>query len=225
MECMVSAALMPASGLTCTAQRYMPEGAQASDTPPALLRCYQECDTALTTAQNLMQESKQRVQQLQQLLAKLKAPLLDIESQLQAVGLQLSNNRGWQRLSRDKKRAELMYTSLKQQMQETEQELERQCQQASEVQQILHQGRPAEQQPATCPHDLQPWVRAAVAGAEALHLIRTAMEAHEKKDAGGYTAAALCFRIHSSNIAFTKVDLILFFEATYKQVPTYVTEV
>jgi hypothetical protein len=178
----------------------MPGGIQASDEPPVLLECYQQCDTVLTTAQNLIQERQlvmelnQGVQQLQQRYERLNASFLKVESQLQAVellqGRQLSNSKQCRELNREKKRVELMYSSLKLDMQEVEQELERQRHEASGVQQVQHQGPPAEQPSASSPHDLQPWVRAAVAGAEALHLLHTAMEAHEKKDdQSGYPAA------------------------------------
>jgi hypothetical protein len=105
---MISAALVPASGLLVYAQRYIPAGVQlAGETKPLLWQLYLECDNVLSVAELRREQHRQGLTQHQQ-------------------------------------------------------------------------GTPS----SDAPSSLQPWVQAAIAGAEALHLLSLGCEAHTDKNGG-----------------------------------------
>jgi hypothetical protein len=150
---------------------------QASGNLPLLLKFCQQCDTQLIKAHT----GKEEVRRAQERLDRLYSLCHDMDSklQLQTTVLQQSTQPG-----REQERLELLHNHCTQAMQELKQELQQQRHAVWGPQQKHQRGCPA-QQLTTPLQDMLPWVGAAVAAAEALHLISTATETHKKVDEGG----------------------------------------
>jgi hypothetical protein len=150
---------------------------QASSNLPVLLKFCQQCDALLIKAHTRREE----VQRAQERLDRLYSLCLDMDSklQLQTTVLQQSTGPG-----KEQERLELLHSHCKQAMQELKQELQQQRHVVWGPQQKHQRSCPA-QQLTTSPQDMLPWVGAAVAAAEALHLISTATTTHKKIDEGG----------------------------------------
>jgi hypothetical protein len=200
---MISAALVPASGLMCGAQHYMPDGLpQPTGKPPVLLEFFQQCDAVITTAeqqwqpkQQLMLKAAQELQQMEQRLVRYEACLLrlqhssqksqptrqvnDQEQQQQHIGEPGQySSRSQQSLEQQQQQQQQQCVSrlreeAQQQVLKLEHDWKQLFLQLDEVQQVP---QPAEQQPGTSLHDLGPWVRAALAGANALYLVSESLE-------------------------------------------------